>query len=525
LEETLRKAIEWQAKKLIEREKRKRFSNTKYQRRFRLRTGQIPKEGNNKSPRSWTVAPHFDPYYCIAHSKYLARTIWRNLLARKYIPKPAILYQIPKEAGGFRDIMVFSIPDAALANIFNAKLRDRNLNILSPFCYSYRADRGVFDAVIQLNSYLNADKVYVVQFDFSKYFDTIEHDYIKFLLKKGFFYVSPLEEYLISNFLTHKFAKPKDYLAGTFQVRNCGVPQGSSLSLFLSNIAAHELDRELERSNGQFVRFADDVVCVAYNHSDALRVNTLFREHGYFSGIRINYEKSPGIALMAPRSRSDRRSFFYDEGDGGKIREIKEFDYIGHKFRGTNILISSKGMNRIKKRISTIIYLHLLHNLKSRKLFNPDRIGGPFHDWDLVTCINEIKNYVYGGLKEQLLTNFLDKGMRIHRFKGLMSSYPLVTIVEQFAELDGWMVNVIRRALIERSKKIKELANIDQPILSDEKIISGDWYQFAGGIDLETKAPSFVLAWRAARKAFKQYGLENFESPSYYSTLFSIDYD
>ncbi len=420
--------------------------------------------------------------------------------------------------------MVFSIPDAAVANLFNAKLRERNRNIMSPFCYSYRSDRGVFDAVIQLNSYLKGDKVFVVQFDFSKYFDTIEHAYIRFLLQKEYFYISPLEQFLISKFLVHRFAKPKDYEVGTFEERTRGVPQGSSLSLFLSNIAAHELDRELERSNGQFVRFADDIVCVAYNHADALRVVSCFRRHGYFSGIQINYQKSPGIALISPNAKSDSRDFFYDQGDGGKIAEIEEFDYIGHKFRGQDILISSRGIKRIKKRISTIIYIHLLHNLRARKLFDPKRIGDEFHDWDLVTCLNEIKNYVYGGLREVLLTEFFNSNKRIRQFKGLMSFYPLVTRVEQFAMLDGWMVNVIRRALAERSHMIKTLADIDQSVLTQDQIISGDWYKYQHGIPLETKAPSFVLAWRVARKSYKQYGLENFENPRYYSTLFNTDY-
>lgn len=86
------------------------------------------------------------------------------------------------------------------------------------------------------------------------------------------------------------------------------------MSLFLSNIAAHELDRELERSNGMFVRFADDIVCVSFDHRDALAVVDAFRSHGYFSGILINYQKSPGIKLLEPVSNADVRDFFVDNG-------------------------------------------------------------------------------------------------------------------------------------------------------------------------------------------------------------------
>jgi hypothetical protein len=217
-----------------------------------------------------------------------------------------------------------------------------------------------------------------------------------------------------------------------------------------------------------FVRFADDTVCVAYDHRDALSVVKAFRKHGYFSGMRINYKKSPGITLLEPSAPTEKREFFYGDGDGGPIKELREFDYIGHKFRGTTILSSSRGINRIKRKISRLIYIHLLLALK-QKTFAANRVDGNFYDWDLVTCINEIKNYIYGGLKEKDIKAFI-------------------------------------------------LAP-----LAKNTVINGEWYQHHAGIPLETHAPSFVLGWRAARKAFKEYGLANFERPKYYKTYFEFD--
>jgi hypothetical protein len=434
------------------------------------------------------------------------------------------MYEIQKDSGGYRQIMSFTIPDAAISNLFNQRLRDRNRNILSPFCYSYRRDRGVFDAVLQLSSFLSGDKSFVVQFDFSRYFDTIEHAYIKFLLDKKLFFVSPAERHVIETFLIHRYAKMKQYISGQFEKRSVGVPQGSSLSLFLSNIAAHELDKELERTQGMFVRFADDIVCVTQDHGAALNIVDLFKKHGYFSGIRINYQKSPGISLMEPESAAMKRNYFYDGGDIGSISEIKEFDYIGHKFRGRHILMSTRGIKRVKRRISKIAYIHLLHNLRKRALFNRDRVGDEFYDWDLVTCVNEIKRYLYGGLQEEQLKRFVEENVRINRFRGLMSFYPLVTSVEQFRELDGWLIDIVLRALKERYRILKEKWGIDQSLLTKDDLINGTWYQYQRGIRLETRVPSFVLAWRAARKAFKQYGLTDFDQPNYYSLLTSFGY-
>jgi RNA-directed DNA polymerase len=167
MENALRAAIERQAKKLIERHKKSQFSSKKYERRFRLRTGLQAVPASIRDPGIWNTAPHFDPAYCIKHSKYLANTIWRKIVAREYQPSPAIQFLIPKDSGGHREIMVFSIPDAAVANLFNARMRDRNRNIQSPFCYSYRKDRTLFDAVLHTSSLLTSRKCYVVQYDFS----------------------------------------------------------------------------------------------------------------------------------------------------------------------------------------------------------------------------------------------------------------------------------------------------------------------------------------------------------------------
>ena len=66
---------------------------------------------------------------------------------------------------------------------------------------------------------------------------------------------------------------------------------------------------------------------------------------------------------------------------------------------------------------------------------------------------------------------------------------------------------------------LAEYFELNYTPLAAPQIISGLWYTYDGNIDLETNAPSFVLAWRAARKSFKQYGLIDFEQPSYYSAL------
>ena len=221
---------------------------------------------------------------------------------------------------------------------------------------------------------------------------------------------------------------------------------------------------------------------------------------------------------LLPSSIGDKRYAFINEGDVGAIKIIDDFDYIGHKFTRDHVKISTKGIKRIKRHISKLIYIHLLHNPRSRSKFSTARVGPDFYDWDLVTCVNETRRYINGGLKERDLRGFLEWNIRIRKFKGLMSFYPLVTSHEQFSELDGWLISVLRRALKERSRVLLGLG-VNYTPLTESQIITGTWYTYSAAIDLETNAPSFVLAWRAARKSFKQYGLIDFDALSYYSAL------
>lgn len=316
MEDAIRKAIEHQARKILRREEKKRFARRKYQRRHRLRTGKPATIGKHRLPGIWQVSPHFDPRYCIKHSRYLAKVIWLKIQNRTYKPSSAIRYKIPKNDGTHREIMVFSVPDAAVSNLFYRKLRDKNRNLFSPFSYAYMKTRGLFDAVIQLKSYIHTGKKYIIQFDFARYFDSIDHKYIYHAFDSLNFNISETEKYVLREFLTHPISDAKAYTATSTERRIKGVPQGSSLSLFLANLAGHELDRKMEATNGQFVRFADDIVAVTTSHNDALDILDAFVDHCRYSGISINHKKSPGISIFSSEIKSESRTFFVNDGDG-----------------------------------------------------------------------------------------------------------------------------------------------------------------------------------------------------------------
>jgi retron-type reverse transcriptase len=519
VQELIQEAILRKAKAVLRNQRVEQRAAAKYAERYEKRTGLVAGRPVIADPAWWAYHPHFNPRYCIKHAKHLARSLWKKLEAGDYTPVPAIQFDVPKPDGSSRLIMAFAIPDSALANVIHRNATRRNINLFSAYSFAYRNDKNVFDAILHLSRSLSGPKSYIIQYDFSKYFDTIDHSYIeKILYKNNIFLLTGAERLAIKAFLTHRYAHVTAYPTEEFLVRSEGVPQGSSLSLFLSNAAAHELDLALERQNGSFVRFADDVVAITHSYSDALAVAQTFRAHCKEAGLKINYKKSPGILLFGGTPDRDKRHFTVDTDDGSFLETIGCVDYLGHRITPQGVCLPEKSISRIKRRISEIVYKHLfLHRRGLSGSFNLARIGPGFFDWDLVTCLNEIRKYVYGGLRQSQLEAFLNDDQRPPFIRGVMGFFPLTTNVQQLAELDGWLLNIVTRAQRERVRVIS-MHGHSMARLTKQQIISGSWYNFPITPN-DTSLPSFVIAWRAARKYYMRYGLSQIRPPSYYSLI------
>ena len=227
MQEIIKEEIERKAKRILEKYRRGSLASQKYARKFTKRTGLPSTSGATIRPPYWDYHPHFDLVYCIKHSKYLARVIWQKIQAGTYSPVPAIQFQIPKPDGGTRDIMQFGIPDSAVSNIFHRTITARNSGIFSAYSFAYRRDKTIFEAVIHLSRMMKPSKSYILQYDYRKYFDTIDHGYLNKLIKQRHFVVTKAEQSVIEAFLNHEFAIYPSWMTFHYERRTVGVPQGS----------------------------------------------------------------------------------------------------------------------------------------------------------------------------------------------------------------------------------------------------------------------------------------------------------
>lgn len=504
----MEKAIKQEIKRLCRRMERRNEQREKKekndQNKFEKRTGKTA--GLPASSSSPLVHKHFDPAHCARNANILAKTIWRKVIEGDYEPTPAVCFEIPKPQGGVREIMAFAIPDAALANVTLWRTRERNLKRLSPYSYAYHPERDVFDAILALKGFMTDQRLFAVQIDFKKYFDTIPTRYMEQCIDdRELVAVTPHERYILREFMRHQFAKEQDYHKGQFSRRHIGTPQGSSVSLLLANLANHELDRALERNSGRFVRYADDVVALCSSYSEAEQIEETFIDHCENSGLVINEKKSPGIAIIGKES--------------AEIRSYTGFDYLGYRFTKDGLKVPDHVHARIIRKMSRLIQVYLIH-YPNKYGFNPKRcrVSRKPYDWDLLGLILELRGYLYGGLEEAEISSFLSGGRKLRKMRGLMGFYALLDDPETLKSLDSWLAINVRLAMRKRSRILKSKYGRKGLLPSTEELILGDWLDKSAwtGTDCpDPRLPSFVRGWRAARKYYYTFGLEGVQPPPY----------
>ncbi len=301
----LREEIKRLSKRAFDKDRKQKEKKEKYREKFERRTGKTAAVSRLRS----RMLPHrhFDPKHCKRNANVIATAIWQKILDKNYDPEPAIIFEIPKPDGSKRVVTAFGIPDAAVANVLLRRTLSRNKKRLSPHSYAYHPDKNVFDAILALRDFDKDGKLFAVQIDFEKYFDNIPANYLKKKISdRSTVSLTPHERHVFESFLHHRFGNLEEHHTSTFKRKIKGTPQGSSASLFLANLANHDLDRKLSAESGKFVRFADDVVAICGSYEEAQRLERCFDRHCSESGLIVNRKKSPGIAVISDQKQEIR---------------------------------------------------------------------------------------------------------------------------------------------------------------------------------------------------------------------------
>lgn len=385
----------------------------------------------------------------------------------------------------------------------------KNLHKLSSHAFAYREDRHAHDAINYIYSeWKELDRVFIAEFDFSKFFDNISHEYIQQCINKLGLFVTPQEQHVINAFLNSSSSRIDQYKSkSSLDIRERGIPQGTSISLFLANVVCTELDRALERSGVGFVRYADDTIIWSQSYQKVVDAYQLIKDFSEQMKVPINMKKSEGISLLSH--------------DGSGEIESKSFvDYLGYSVNLKSISIKDSKVIKIKDRISYIIYSNLIQPLK-KGTYNPKRLGEL--DKDYLVTLMQLRRYLYGGLSNSTLKSYAHGDIRKINFRGLMSYYPLVNNSPQLQKLDGWLIHTLKQSMKLRQTLWQKHASLILPGPEKDWVEKLDtfkkWRSPSSKINYDLSIPSFTLINNAMKKSMEHYGLDSVVHPRsiYYS--------
>lgn len=452
LEQRIYESIRAEAKKLIQRYQD--YHNVLHleHERKRARVHGVP-EKVVKTPAAWNESHLHNPFYVHRRAASIARSIARKIMDGTYSPNKPFIQEVAKKGGGIRKVAIYQVPDAALSKLTYSDLLAKNKHRFSAFSYAYRNDKNVHFAIQDIAIDLQeSSRTFVAEFDFSDFFGSISHTYLTDQFGRNGFMVGRDERQVIQAFLSSHGDR--------------GIPQGTSISLFLANMVCWDLDKKLERCGVKFARYADDTVIWSPDYSRICEAFTCIDDFSREAGVRINVAKSAGISLLKKK---------------GMPAEMQAKDYIeflGYSLSVGHVSIRNAVTRKIKSQISYILSKHLLQPIRHKPL---KALIIPSNDMDksLVSAMAEVRRYLYGGLTSAQILNYIHGKTRRIFFKGLMSYYPLITDIDQLRELDGWVVSAVYHSVKARAKLLKTHG-----------------YNVAGGFPFNVNRANLVKAYR-----------------------------
>jgi RNA-directed DNA polymerase len=500
-------AIQDVAQKLIRRHQKYASDLAASLRRKEKRSGVLQAK-NIHLPEYWSADRGFNPYYVRAHSTGIAYAIDKALASGRYRPRPAVIYQVEKSDGTLRDVAVFQVADNAVSTLTFRRLIEKNARHLSAHAYAYRRDLTIHDAVLHISSDFNSkSRIFIAEFDFRKFFDSISHDHIHRVLQDERFFITDREHRVIDAFLAAPSLRPSEYARDSQETRKRGIPQGTSVSLFLANVAAYPLDRKLEGLGVGFARYADDTLIWGDSYDIVCRAVNALEETAAEMGVELNFNKSEGISILCP------------EGLQAEFRAKSSVSFIGYKIGSNLISFRPENLKNSQDRLSYLIYSNLLQEPKKGRLAQ-ERIGDV--DWDYVIMLAQIRRYLYGELSESQLRKYMARQTPLLRYHGLMSFYPVVNDEALLKHVDGWLLNSVYRSLKLRGRLLGELGFQHLPLphgLSTAQLVTLR-HITREGKRIDLRFPSIARVARLIRRASKTYGASAIAGPGsneYYS--------
>ena len=362
--------------------------------------------------------PGIDMITFDAYSKSIIHNI--ELLSEKirkgeYVPEPGLEYNLKKGGGKYREISISSLEDRIVQKSFLMTFSRFEATVFSRNSYAYIYGKGHKRAVGKIVHLVSSGEVTdIASGDIHKFFDSIPHEALIKVFENKITKDSDVI-HLLRLWVKNGTVKNKKY-----KTRECGIPQGYSISPFLANLFLTDFDLKWKCKNYHYIRYADNFIFLSKNGVEF--TNNLYQKAAkYLSDI--------GLVL----NKKDYKNASIDDG----------FSFLGLSFKDGHITMSQSKERRIYEDIISLIKNKSFSLKRLIQKTNGKCKGYAAHYTSLTN-----KSEVFASIDECFLTAFAKRiatGNRVSAEISLLkSSLTLLTV-------DG---SKVQRVLSAKTKEI-----------------------------------------------------------------------
>ncbi len=255
------------------------------------------------------------------------RAIGETLLHGDYSFSPFLESKITMAGGTAKTISRAILRDMIVQKATALVVEPESDSYLAANCYSFRQGQdapNINDAISSVVQHHRTGRYWVVKEDITSYFDSLDHNLLLARLQELF----PTDSLILS--LYQSYLKAPRLVRGELLPRERGVPVGSILANFLSNLYLTPLDRLMEAEGHRYARYCDDIIVFCQDQDEAYQVKAMIAEVVAGLGLALNPHKS---LLLQP---------------GGR------FVHLGYEFDGHTIRIGPRALRKFKTRVRRV---------------------------------------------------------------------------------------------------------------------------------------------------------------------------